>query len=160
MEIILYTKEYEEDVKNLLVQLQEYIVSIDREKYNVITEDFKEKYYQKTMDEVRKYDGTIVLAKEGENIVGLIVGIINNEAIDSYDFKAPKRGRITELVVSKESRCQGVGSLLLKRMEEYFKSVGCKGVLLGVFAYNQNAYQFYENNGYFNRSIDMFKVIQ
>lgn len=160
MEIINYADIYEEDVKNLLGQLQEYIVSIDKEKYNVVTENFKEEYYRKTMDEISKYEGVIFLAKEKESIVGLVVGLINNDNIDTYDFKAPKRGRVTELIVSKENRNGGIGNLLLNRIEEYFRSVGCKGILLSVFAYNQNAYDFYVKNGYFNRSIEMMKVIE
>ena len=43
--IIDYDKKYDEDIKNLLVELQIYIASIDEEGYNVVTKDFKEKYF-------------------------------------------------------------------------------------------------------------------
>ena len=45
--IIEYDKQYDEDVKDLLVELQEYIVSIDKEKYNIITKDYREEYFKK-----------------------------------------------------------------------------------------------------------------
>lgn len=37
MEIIDYSNQYNEDVKNLLVELQEHIVKLDKEKYNILT---------------------------------------------------------------------------------------------------------------------------
>ena len=155
--IIDYNSKYDEDIKRLLIELQEFIVSIDEEKYNVINEDYGNNYFNKTMEEVNKYEGKIRLYLDEGKVVGLIVGLINNEEIDSYDFKAPKRGRITELVVSKEIRNKGIGKLLLSNMEDYLYSLGCKDILIGVFAYNNNAIKFYEKNGYHLRMVDMIK---
>lgn len=159
MKIMEYEKKYKEDVKNLLEELQEYIASIDKEGYNILTKEYKEKYFIKTITEVEKYEGKIFLAVDSNKCIGLIVGLINNETIDTYDFKAPKRGRISELVVNKEYRGKGIGKLLLQAMEDYFKSVGCKGVLIDVFAYNTNAYQVYKSLGYFDRNIEMLKIM-
>lgn len=159
MEIIDYSKEYDEGIKDLLVELQEHIVEVDREKYNILTPEYREKYFEKTMDEVNKYEGKIFLAKEDTSIVGLIIGLINNEDETSYDFTAPKRGRVIELVVSKKVRSNGIGKQLLDKMESYFKSVGCHGVLIDVFAYNEGAQNFYYKNGYFNRNIEVMKKI-
>ena len=85
------------------------------------------------------------------------MGLINNDEEKTYDFNAPKRGRITELVVAKNVRFNGIGTILLKAMEEYLKSVGCKDILIGVFAYNDKAVKFYEKNGYHIRMLDMTK---
>ena len=155
--IIEYDEKYKEEVKDLLVELQEYIISIDKEKYNIITKEYRDNYFNKTMDEIYKYEGKMYLYKDNDKITGLIVGIINNLEESTYDFKCPKRGRITELVVSKHYRKSGVGSILLHSMEKYLKSVGCKDILLGVFAYNENAIKFYEKNGYHIRMHDMTK---
>ena len=75
--IIEYEDKYQEEVKDLLYELQVYIVSLDKE------------------------NGKIFLLKIDEKIVGLIAGIIL-ESIDVYDFKAPRRRRITEFIVTKE----------------------------------------------------------
>lgn len=155
--IIEYNEKYKEEVKDLLVELQEYIVSIDKEKYNIITKEYRDNYFNKTMDEIYKYEGKMYLYKDNDKIIGFIVGLINNLEESTYDFKCPKRGRITELVVSKHYRKSGVGSILLHSMEDYLKSVGCKDILLGVFAYNENAIKFYEKNGYHIRMLDMTK---
>ena len=157
--IIEYDKKYDEDIKSLLEELQIYIASIDEEGYNIVTRDYKEKYFIETMEEVNKYEGKILLYQEDNSITGLIIGIINNEEESTYEFESPKRGRITELIVSHESRSKGVGTKLLKAMEEYLSSEGCKDILLGVFAYNKKAKDFYEKNGYHNRMIDMTKKI-
>ena len=87
----------------------------------------------KTMNKVSKYMGKILLAKNDDKILGLIVGLINNEDENTYDFKAPKRGRVIELIVSKNCRYNGVGKQLLDDMETYFKSIGCQGVLIDFF---------------------------
>lgn len=159
MEIIEYEEKYNEEIKKLLVELQEYIASIDKEGYNIITKEFKEAYFKKTMEEVNKYEGKIFLAKEEDKIIGLIISLINNDEEETYDFKAPKRGRITELIVSKDYRSSKVGQKLLNKMETYLKSVGCKGILIDCFAYNTNAENFYQQNGYFARNIELMKKI-
>ena len=157
--IIEYNDKYKKDVKDLLVELQEYIVSIDQDKYNIITDEYRYKYFDKTIEEVSKYEGKIFLYEHDNRIVGVIVGIINNEEESTYDFKAPKRGRITELIVKKEYRKYGIGQRLMDYMEEYFKSVGCKAILLDVFSYNESAKKFYSKNGYYNRLEEMMKKI-
>ena len=157
--IIEYDKKYDEEIKNLLEELQVYIANIDEEGYNIVTPSYKEKYFIKTMEEVKQYEGKILLYKEDDKITGLIIGLINNEEESTYEFDSPKRGRITELIVSHESRSKGVGTKLLKAMEDYLSSEGCKDILLGVFAYNKKAKNFYEKNGYHNRMIDMTKKL-
>lgn len=159
MEIIEYSDKYNEDVKDLLVELQEHIVSIDKEGYNILTGEYREKYFNKTIEEVKKYEGVIFLAKDDEDIVGLVVGLINNDPVNTYEFRAPKRGRITELVVRKDKRGSHIGTKLLEYIENYFKSVGCEGILIEVFAYNNNAYELYKKLGYFDRVHEMMKKI-
>jgi len=159
IKIIDYSNKYDEDIKNLLVELQEYISKLDREKYNVISSSFREEYFKEAISTIKKYEGKIFLAMDNEMIVGAIFGVINNDNIDSYSFKAPKRGRVTELIVANDFQKNGIGKLLLDKMEAYFKSVGCSGVLLDVFAYNEVARDFYLKNGYFDRTMEMMKNI-
>ncbi len=157
--IIEYEEKYAEEVKDLLVELQEHIVNIDKEKYNIITPQYCELYFIKTLDEVKKYEGKIFLYKENNHIVGLIIGIMNLNEEDCYDFKAPKRGRISELVVSKNCRSKGIGKKLLNAMEGYLKAFGCQDVLIEVFGYNERAIKFYEKMGYHTRMIEVTKKL-
>lgn len=157
--IIEYDSMYDEDIKDLLVELQKHISDIDKDGYNILTDDYRDLYFKKTLEEIEAWKGKIFLYKEDERIVGLIAGVINNYAIDNYDFKAPMRGRVTELVVSSSVRSKGIGKKLLLKMEEYLKSIGCHDVLLGVFCYNTRAISFYEANGYHSRTTDMIKSL-
>lgn len=59
MIIIDYTSKYNEDIKDLLVELQEYIAKIDKEKYNILTSEYREKYFEKTMNEINMREGKI-----------------------------------------------------------------------------------------------------
>lgn len=158
--IVDYDDKYRDDVVRLLNELQEYIVSIDKEKYNVVDSSYGSVYIDEVLEEVDKNNGCIYLYELNGIIVGMIVGIINNDVIDNYDFKAPKRGRVIELIVSNNVRSKGIGNILIDKMEDYFKSVGCGAVLISVFGYNDRAINFYKKNKYHNRLIDMIKVIK
>lgn len=159
VDIVTYLDEYSQSVKDLLQELQEYIVSIDKEKYNKMTPSFKEKYFENLMLEINHYEGTILLAKIDSKIVGMIAGVINNEEINTYDFKAPKRGRITELIVAKEYRQNKIGDMLLKAMEESLENKGCQGVLISVFYENEIAKRFYATHGYHIRTMELTKKL-
>lgn len=159
MNVIEYNEKYDEQIKLLLDELQEHIVNIDKEKFNIKKENYKEEYFKKTKEEIIKYQGKMLLLEDNENILGLIVGVINNEEIDTYDFKCPKRGRITELVIKKTIRGKGLGKILLNSMEDYLKKEGCKNILISVFGYNDKAISFYEKNKYHTRLIEMIKEI-
>ena len=79
---------------------------------------------------------------------------------DKLDYACPKKGIIAELIVAKNSRKDGVGTKLLSKMEEYFKTIGCEYIQIDVFAYNENAKKFYYNKGYDDRMITVFKKIE
>ena len=125
MEIIEYEDKYLEDIRDLLVELEEYIISIDNNK-----------------------------------VIGLIMGIVTTyREYDYLDYKCPKRGEITELVVSKDIRSKGVGEKLIKKLEEYFKSIHCEYVIVDVFGYNDLALKFYFKQGYHARMLTAIKKL-
>ena len=148
--IIEYDSRYDEQIKDLLVQLQQYLVDMDKEGYNLVGSEYRDKYF-------KTCNGKIFLYKDNEKIAELIIGIINNDETDRYDFRAPKRGRITELVVDKESRGKGIGKKLLNAMKDYLKSIDCEKILIAVFGYNESAIRFYKENGFHTRMMDMIE---
>ena len=79
---------------------------------------------------------------------------------DYLDYKCPKRGKISELIVTSKIRGKGVGQALIEKMEQYFKSKDCEYVLVDVFAYNENAIKFYDKKGYHPRMITNIKRIK
>jgi len=154
MEIIEYNEKYLSDVRDLLVELEEYILTIDQDHLDQLHPDYRDKMAVVDLEDVKNNEGKCFLAIENEKAVGLIMGTIPPyDEYDYLDYKCPRRGRITELIVTSKIRSNGVGNLLISKMEEYFKSVGCEYVLIDVFAYNESAINFYNKKGYHPRML-------
>ncbi len=154
MKIIEYEEKYLEDVRDLLVELEEYIISIDEDHLDQLHPEYREKMALIGLEEVKNNNGKCYLAIENDKAVGVIMGIIGKyDEYDYLDYKCPKRGIITELIVTSKVRSKGVGQLLINKMEEYFKSNACEYVLIDVFAYNDLAINFYKNRGYHPRML-------
>lgn len=152
MQIIEYNEKYLDDVKDLLVELEEYILSIDEDHLDQIHPEYRDKMAFLDLEEVESNSGKCYLAIENNHAVGVIMGIITKyDEYDYLDYKCPRKGEITELVVSKNVRGRGIGNLLIQKMEEYFKSVGCEYVSIDVFSYNKKAMNFYSKFGYHSR---------
>ena len=152
MEIIEYNEKHLEDVRDLLTELEEYIVSIDKDGLDQVHPEYREKMAIKDLNEVNANQGKCYLAVENDKVLGLIMGcIFPYGEYDYLDYKCPTRGEITELIVSSKVRSKGIGKALMVKMEDYFKSKGCEYVIVDVFAYNDNAINFYEKHGYHSR---------
>ena len=161
MQIIEYEDKYLEDVKDLLVELEEYIISIDKDELDQLHPEYRDKMAILDLEEINNNDGICYLAINNKKVVGLIMGcIVKYDQYDYLDYKCPKMGEVTELVVSKNIRSKGIGKLLIKKMEEYFKSKNCEYIKIDVFSYNENAIKFYEKDGYHNRMEIKIKKIK
>ena len=119
MKIIEYEDKYLKDVRDLLTELEEYIVSIDKDELDQVHPEYHEKMALVDLDEVKNNNGICYLAIEDDRAIGLIMGTI--PPYDEYDYlgyKCPKRGIITELIVTSKIRSRGVGQALMEKMEE------------------------------------------
>jgi ribosomal protein S18 acetylase RimI-like enzyme len=160
MNIIEYEDKYLEDVKDLLVELEEYIISIDMDQLDQLHPDYRDKMAVLDLEEVSNNNGKCYIAVEDNKAIGVIMGIVGTyDEYDYLDYKCPKRGIVTELVVSKNIRSSGIGQQLMNKMEEYFKSIGCEYILIDVFGYNDNALKFYYKQGYHARMLTTIKKI-
>ena len=160
MEIIEYEEKYLEDVKDLLVELEEYILTIDKDQLDQLHPHYRDKMAILDLIEVNENNGKCYLAIENNKAVGLIMGIVSTYDENDYlDYKCPKTGEITELIISKNIRNNGIGQRLMEKMENYFRSINCEYVSVDVFAYNEQAINFYKKQGYHTRMlIDMKKL--
>ena len=161
MNIIEYEEKYLEDVKDLLVELEEYIISIDIDNLDRIHDDYRELMAIIDLKEVKEKNGKCYLAVKNEKAIALIMGVVDEyEEYDYLDYKCPKRGKITELIVSNKIRSKGIGQKLIKEMENYFKSINCEYIIIDVFAYNEQALNFYYKQGYHPRMLTTIKKIK
>ena len=121
MQIVEYENKYLGDVKDLLVELEEYIVSIDKDHLDQVHPEYREKMAVLDLEEVNKNNGKCYLAVENNKAIGLIMGCISSyDEYDYLDYKCPKRGEITELIVTNKIRSKGIGQGLINKIEEYF----------------------------------------
>jgi ribosomal protein S18 acetylase RimI-like enzyme len=158
--IIEYSDKYLEDVKDLLVELEEYILDIDEDKLDTLHPEYREKMAIVDLKRINKYNGKCYLYLEKDKIIGLIMGCITPyEKYDYLDYKCPKKGEITELIVSKKARSKGIGKKLIDKLEAYFISIGCEYVSVDVFAYNKIGINFYSKNSYHSRMNIMIKKL-
>ena len=160
MKIIEYEEKYLDDVKDLLVDLEEYILTIDKDELDQIHPDYRDKMAVLDLNEVYENNGKCFVAIDGDKVLGVIMGMVGTyEQYDYLDYKCPKYGEITELIISKNARGSGIGQELMQKMEEYFKSINCEYVFIDVFAYNDLAINFYKKQGYHTRMLVNIKKI-
>ena len=160
MKIIEYEEKYLEDIKDLLVELEEYILTIDKDNLDRLHPDYRDKMAIIDLQKVKENNGKCYLAIENDKAVGVIMGIVGTyDKYDYLDYKCPKRGEIIELIISKNVRSKGIGSLLMQKIEGYFQSINCEYVIIDVFAYNELAINFYKNKGYHTRGLIEIKKL-
>lgn len=160
MKIIEYKEKYLEDVKDLLVELEEYILTINKDNLDQLHPEYRDKMALLDLKELKENNGKCFLAVENNKAVGVIMGIVGTyDKYDYLDYKCPKRGEITELIISKNVRSKGIGQMLMQKMEDYFRSIDCEYIVIDVFAYNELAINFYKKQGYHTRGlIDIKKL--
>ena len=158
--IIEYEEKYLDDVRDLLVELEEYIISIDKDNLDALHPEYRKKMALVDLEELEKNEGKCYLYIENEKALALIMGCVRPyDKYDYLDYKCPRAGNITELMVSQKLRSKGIGQELINKMEEYFKNINCEYVLVDVFAYNENAFNFYSKKDYHSRMHTMIKKI-
>ena len=160
MKVIEYDSKYDEQIKDLLVELQNYLVDIDDWHTQVINPEYRESYFKMDMNKVKNQSGKIYLAIENESVIGLIIGIVDEkDEIDKLTNDCVKTGSVIELIVKNNIRGNGIGKNLLEKLEEYFKSINCKRINIEVFGPNKKGLNFYEKNDYVVRDYVVSKEI-
>ena len=148
-EIIEYSIKYQDEVKDLLVELQQYLSSLDKRGVLVVKENYREGYFNYLINECEKHNGKIFLAIDGNMVIGVIVAkIFQGGGENEYTTSCPKIGFISDLIVAKESRRKGVGKKLIATAEYYFSENHCDYTQLEVFAPNNIAFDLYKKLGY------------
>ena len=158
MEIIEYNSKFDNQIKDLLVELQNYLIDIDDWHTQIMSQEYREKYFQLDMEKVKKQNGKVYLAVTNDSVLGLVIGVVDEkDSIDELTNDCAKTGSILELIVNSNERCNGIGKLLLNQIESYFKSVDCVRINIEVFGPNQSALNFYKKNDYVVRDIIVSK---
>ena len=158
--IVEYDSKYNEQMKDLLVELQNYLIDIDDWHTQIMLPEYRENSFKMDMNKVKKQNGKIYLSVENNMVVGLIMGIVEEkDEVDRLTNDCAKTGSIIELIVKNNIRGNGIGKSLLVKMEEYFKNIDCKRINIEVFGPNKRGLNFYEKNDYIIRDMIVSKKI-
>ncbi len=160
-------REFKIDDKNRLIELflefGNYLKNSDANDMGllIVPENYGQVYSDKLIKDVTTKRGIIYVLEVNSVVAGFIGGIIFDigRAKSDIDCKPHRMGRVTDLFISQKYRGKGYGSILLTKMEEYFKSKKCFKVNIEVFAPNVDAYNFYLKHGYTDRNIDLGKKL-
>ena len=152
---------YDEQIKDLLIELQNYLIDIDDWHTQVMLPEYRKSLISKMdMKKIEKQNGKIYLAIENDIVIGLIMGVVEvKDEIDKLTNDCAKTGSVIELIVKNNIRGNGIGKSLLEKIEEYFKSINCKRINIEVFKLNKKGLNFYKKNDYITRDIIVSKNI-
>src|SRR5699024_6985212 len=97
IKIIEYDSIYDEQIKDLLIELQNYLIDIDDWHTQILSDNYREDYFKMDLELINKQDGKIFLAIEDTKIIGLVLGAVNlNDEIDKLTNDCTKTGNVLE----------------------------------------------------------------
>ena len=159
--IVEYDQKYDEQIKDLLVELQNYLIDIDDWHTQIMSPQYREKAYEMDMKKVKEQNGKVFVSVEDGIVNGVIMGVVNKpDEDDKLTNDCAKIGMVLELIVSKADRGKGTGKKLLEKMEEYFKQINCARVNIEVFGPNKRGLEFYGKNEYIVRDMIVSKRLR
>lgn len=155
-----YKKEYKEDVIKLFNDFQDYLISLDPLKRLRRMPNYGENVLSETIKETQEKDGIFYVVLYNEIIIGLCAGIVIKQTDeDLLSWYPTAMGRVTELYIDSNYRGNGFGTLLMNKLEKYFKQKHCKYVWVEVFTPNTRAHDLYKKLAYEDRNIDLIKKL-
>ena len=105
-----------------------------------------------------KNDGIVYVAHENR-IIGFIAGLIKRQSThDLLECIHSKDGVILELFVDGKFRRKNVGTMLMAKIEDYFKQKGRTVSRVEFFEPSIKAHNLYFKLGYADRIVDMQKT--
>ncbi len=155
-----YIVQDNEKLISLMNDFQDYLLSIDPLNRLRRMSGYGESQLAKTLKDILKENGKFIVVLHNNKIIGFAVGIIIHQTDEEKLEVIPSvTGRITELYVDTTFRHRGIGTVLIRMMEQYFKDNNCDTVRIEVFEPNTPANMLYEKVGYKSRIRDLIKKV-
>jgi diamine N-acetyltransferase len=105
---------------------------------------------------LQRADIAVWVAERDGQVVGMLVAIERH--VPDLPFLMPRHYvEVDAIVVDEGCRGQGIGGGLLATAESWAALLGCDGVQLGVWEFNERARAFYEKHGYATAMRRMWK---
>lgn len=110
-----------------------------------LAEDPKDAWAEFIRNSREKKNMVTLIAEENDDVLGFVNVVIKKRA----PFFAERRaGNILDLFVKEEERRKGVGTMLVKRAENWIKGQGVKLANMTVATVNEGAKGFWDGMGY------------
>lgn len=161
IEIREYSKKDHEGLVEMATGLIDLMSFIDPHRLFRPKEEFDARQYiearlRKVLDE----KGKVFVAFDDEKPAGYLMATIEEATgVDALNKFPIKKGLIDALFVSDEFRGQRISTVLLEKIEQYFKDQGCEYSEISALASNEAARNVYVKKGYQERYIDFLKKL-
>lgn len=140
--------------------LTKHLIAINPFRIKRLSLNFFDGYLNKIVRDLKNNGNKIFVSEIEGVIVGYVFGIIRKQTKeDLQEFIRFKCGEIIDLYVSPKYRKKGIGSLLVKKMGDYFKKRNCQASRIIVLHTNTNARGFYKNLNYKDEAVDMYRLL-
>lgn len=155
-------REYQEEDWALLLEVMcrfwDELRAKDRYGRMIHPPEYGEVYCSELLQKVASYEGSLQLAFIGEQLVGLVAGIVEEQSAQNrVELGVSRAGRVLEVFVEPEFRDRRLGEQLMLRMEQLLRERGCDILKVEVFALNGEAHRFYHRLGFQDWMVDLFK---
>ena len=149
MEIIEYSKKYEEFLGTSLRENKEFNNNLDSINPINIDHSFNFNALKEVESRIKDDSGKILIATINSKPVGFGLAYIGD--------KYRKVGFIGKLYVKEKYREQGIGRALILELEKYLKDLGCEYVMISTFSKNSTSYSLYKSLDYSDYINDLIK---
>jgi ribosomal protein S18 acetylase RimI-like enzyme len=163
MIITKYTESDYEQTLELIIEFQDYLAEIDTKKQVKAfdSRDDAKKYLDQLIRDTVEREGAFYLAKQDDEIVGFIQGIIDrnqdNVLYTLTHHNPGAYGWIGVLYIKPNHRGSGISRQLVDKITTHFKSNNCISVRLLVMADNALARSAYTHLGFAERDLELSK---
>lgn len=149
MTIVSYSPNHNAEVDQLFLDLQLHEHQFDPLKST--NPNNATQYKNELLESIKNQHGELLLAKVNNKVVGLVGWFLEEE----FEFDEPY-GYISDIVVSKEYRGQGIGNKLLQTALSHIKTTTkVKRIHIGVLLDNSETRNFYEKAGFKPYSMEL-----
>ena len=141
-------------LKKLMVQLQQHHVNLRPDVYKM-SEDF---FTEDTFDKLLAECNVLLAVEENGEIAGAVsYSIMDMKASIIHPFKSLW---ISDLVIDKNNRGKGIGSMLMDKIKQIAKENNVDRIQLNVNALNSGAIKLYEKLGFTPEMIKMEYILK
>jgi ribosomal protein S18 acetylase RimI-like enzyme len=153
-----YREEDFDQVAGLLAALQDHIAALDPHGMNKSGDLYDARSYTlRMLDRAKRESGFVLVAEDAGKILGCIA--TRDQLEDPIDHHPSKQASVDELIVSDDARGKGIGSMLMKVIEERYKEQGYHFLRVVCFTPNVHAYRFYRKCGFEDRYTNLMKKL-